>query len=88
MSRKFTPPEKLSSGATRLTVKRCCNRCGDEVGDATQAELEAAMNGSPLPDVRQECGCWSPLEEHTPGQRVLVEAFGFDEQEGTDDGDE
>lgn len=78
MSRKFTPSRKLPSGATRITVKRCCNGCGDEIGDATEFELESAMCGLPLPDVRQECGCWSPAEEHTPEQQLLVDAFGID----------
>ena len=40
-----------------ITVKRACNGCGKSLGDATSAELDAAMCGSPFPDVRLECGC-------------------------------
>ncbi len=41
----------------RITVQRCCNGCGRSLGDATDDELNAAVAGAPLPDVRDECGC-------------------------------
>jgi hypothetical protein len=78
MSRKFTPDQTLPSGGKRVTVKRCCNGCGREIGVATAAELNAAISRVTLPDVREECGCWSPVEEHTPEQQLLVDAFGID----------
>jgi hypothetical protein len=40
-----------------IHVKRCCNGCGREIGDVTEAEMDAAVTGMPLPDVRDECGC-------------------------------
>lgn len=45
------------TGTTRMTVKRVCNGCGRELGDATSGELLAAVLGDDLPDVRDECGC-------------------------------
>jgi hypothetical protein len=45
-----------TDGARRLiTVQRCCNGCGDSIGDANDADLNAAVAGLPLPDVRAEC---------------------------------
>lgn len=54
--RVWTDPVKRPEGGTRLRVKRCCNGCGRELGDAHEVELEAAVAGRPLPDVRDECG--------------------------------
>lgn len=56
MIRPSTPPRRTETGSTILTVKRVCP-CGRELGDATDAELDAAVDGRPLPDVRDECGC-------------------------------
>jgi len=56
MTRPNTPPSTTPSGGKRLTVKRACDRCGRELGDATKEELEAAIVG-PLPSVVAECGC-------------------------------
>lgn len=42
---------------TTMTVKRSCNGCGRQLGDATKTELLHAVAGLPLPDVRDECGC-------------------------------
>ena len=54
-------------GGRALWVKRCCNGCGRELGDATEAELDAAVSGLPLPDVTDECGCARyPTPEETP----------------------
>lgn len=57
MSRTTTPPELLESGGTRITVQRCCSFCGDELGDATAAEMELAIAGLELPDTAEEHGC-------------------------------
>jgi hypothetical protein len=57
MARPDTPDRISSDGVTTITVKRACNVCGRRLGDATDAELDAAMFGAPLPDVRDECGC-------------------------------
>lgn len=55
--RPNTPPAKSPNGGQVITVKMCCERCGREVGDATQEEFEAAVSGAPLPKVVDECGC-------------------------------
>lgn len=57
-SRTHTPPHHNPvTGTTRITVQRACNRCGRNLGDATEKELDACVNGTPLPDVHDECGC-------------------------------
>lgn len=56
-TRPSTPPEPLPGGGHRITVKRSCSGCGAELGDATDAELEAAVAGMPLPDTTAEHGC-------------------------------
>lgn len=53
--RTNTPPEVLPDGGTRMTMKRACNGCHQTIGDATDAELDAAIDGRPLPDVTGEC---------------------------------
>jgi hypothetical protein len=57
MTRPNTPDVPLPDGGTRVTVKRSCNGCGRSLGDASGVELDAAMSGAPLADVRDECGC-------------------------------
>lgn len=56
-ARPNTPDRVLPGGGRRITVKRCCNGCDRELGDATEAEITAAISGARLPDVRKECGC-------------------------------
>lgn len=63
MARNFTPDRKNADGSTTVRIKRCCNGCGKNIGDVTESELEAAVAGAPLPDVRKECGCLSVLDE-------------------------
>lgn len=58
--RTWTPDVPLPDGGVRITVRRCCNGCGRELGDVTSAELGNAVVGLPLPDVRAECGCEVP----------------------------
>lgn len=57
-TRPRTPDRKNPDGSTRVRVKRSCD-CGQDLGDARPDELDAAMAGLPLPDVRLECGCSS-----------------------------
>lgn len=58
MTRTHTPPHHNPvTGKTRITVQRACNRCGRDLGDATEKELAACVNGTPLPDVHDECRC-------------------------------
>jgi hypothetical protein len=55
-----TPDRPLTSGGTRITVKRACNGCGLELGEATDAEIEACVVGAPMPDVRAQCPTCTP----------------------------
>lgn len=57
MSGRPSTPPRVEGTTTTITVKRCCSSCGRELGDATDAELDAAIEGRPLPDVTAECGC-------------------------------
>lgn len=62
MTRPSTPNQVDGTQVT-LTVKRTCNGCGRELGDANDVELLAAIAGDDLPDVRVECGCVpAPME--------------------------
>ena len=65
MARHFTPDKTNDDGSRTIHVKRCCNGCGKNIGDVTEAELDAAVAGFPLPDVREECGCLTKAEEGT-----------------------
>jgi len=56
-TRTRTPGRKLPTGGTRFHMSRCCNGCGTDLGDVTRAEVNAAIAGQDLPDVRLECGC-------------------------------
>lgn len=40
---------------TTYVVQRCCNGCGRGIGDIKDTELDCAITGRPLPDVRHEC---------------------------------
>ncbi len=69
-TRPWTP-----STRNRIAVKRMCNGCKRALGDPTDADLEAAMAGRPLPDVTEECGCnW----DQPPGVRQDADPLGFD----------
>lgn len=53
------------------TVQRCCNGCGRDIGDVTDDEMTAAINGWPLPDVRDECPwCAMFLAEESAHERA------------------
>ena len=54
--RTNTPDRVNDDGSTTIVLKRCCNGCGQHVGDVTDDEL----NG-PLGDVRSECAHCRPL---------------------------
>ncbi|MFC8361099.1 hypothetical protein ACFUIY_14650 [Streptomyces griseorubiginosus] len=58
--RPSTPDRRHADGSTTITMKRACNGCGTRLGDATDEELVAGMNGRPLPDVRRECPTCGP----------------------------
>lgn len=56
-ARPSTAPRVNPDGSITATVKRACNGCGRVLGDATNAEMDCAVNGQPLIDVSAECGC-------------------------------
>lgn len=53
--RTWTPRLRLCTNRHRITVKRACNGCSRLLGDVTDAEIEAAIDGLPPSDVRHEC---------------------------------
>jgi len=55
LPRRKTPETRDADGWCRITVQRCCNGCGEQIGDVTMIEMELAIAGEPLPDVRPEC---------------------------------
>jgi hypothetical protein len=55
LPRLRTPDRRNDDGSTTITVQRCCNGCGDPIGDVTFIEINLAIDGLPLPDVRPEC---------------------------------
>ena len=61
MTRPNTP-DRVVNGRRTMTVKRCCDGCGEPIGDATDAELEAAVMGH-LPSVIEEHGCQKRMAE-------------------------
>lgn len=46
---------------TTIKVKRCCNGCGQYLGDVTDTEMNRAIAGAPQDDVRGECAHCRPL---------------------------
>lgn len=58
-TRRHTPVKRFGTGKSRIRVQRSCNGCQQSLGDANTAEIDAAVAGEPLPDVRLECGCWT-----------------------------
>jgi hypothetical protein len=65
--RMTTPDVPLPGGGTRMHVKRCCNGCGESIGDVTDEEIDCAIGGYPLPDVRKECPRCGPALEAPNG---------------------
>lgn len=60
MTRTNTPDRLNKDGSTTITSKRACNGCGEYVGDVTVHEVNAAIAGRPMPDVRRECANCAP----------------------------
>lgn len=53
--RMTTPRVPHPAGGYTMHVYRCCNGCGEPIGDVTDEEVICAVDGRPLPDVRGEC---------------------------------
>jgi hypothetical protein len=53
--RRHTPVRTNANGSRTITVHRMCNGCGHDIGDVTEQEIDAAIAGAPLTDVRDEC---------------------------------
>ena len=53
-----TQPDGLKS--TRMTIKRCCNGCDSELGDADNRDVTRSGH---LTDVRVECPTCTPAKE-------------------------
>jgi hypothetical protein len=58
--RPSTPDRITPDGSTTIKLKRACNGCGQHIGDITDLEMTAAIEGQPLPDVRRECPACAP----------------------------
>lgn len=52
-----TGPDGTTRTSRKIRVKRSCDGCGESLGDITEAELDAAVAGRPLPSVASEHGC-------------------------------
>lgn len=66
--RRTRTPDVTVNGRKRIHVSRCCNGCGEPVGDVTDQEIACAADGRPLPDVRGECPrCAPELEAGNAG---------------------
>jgi hypothetical protein len=61
LPRHRTPEARNPDGSKAITIQRCCNGCGRSLGDVTFTEIQAAIDGRPLPDVRKECPDCRPL---------------------------
>ena len=59
-TRPNTPDRTNPDGSFTITTKRVCNGCSQMLGDITEAEMNAAIAGRPLPDVRSECPACAP----------------------------
>ncbi|MCM8555672.1 hypothetical protein [Streptomyces sp. STCH 565 A] len=60
MARPNTPDRINPDGSKTIKMKRACNGCGTLLGDVTEQEMAAGINGRPLPDVRRECPTCAP----------------------------
>jgi hypothetical protein len=59
-SRPWTADEDHPDGRRTIHLKRACNGCGALIGDVTDDEMDAAVDGRPLPDVTGECPVCTP----------------------------
>ncbi|WP_417510611.1 hypothetical protein [Microbacterium sp.] len=55
--------DKVEGKKRTIRVKRTCENCYRPIGDANDAEMDAAVAGAPLPSVADECGCGEVIEQ-------------------------
>lgn len=72
MTRTDTPDRVNADGSKTVTTKRACNGCGELLGDITKAEMNAAIAGRPMPDVRRECAACAPTAPEPACRPVTV----------------
>lgn len=65
--RPRTPDVRNPDGTTTVRVARHCNGCGESIGDADDADMNAAICAYPLPDVRGECPRCTPPADPQEG---------------------
>jgi hypothetical protein len=71
-ARTNTPDRFNEDGSRTITTKRACNGCGTLLGDVTRGEMNAAIAGRPMPDVRRECPTCSPTAPEPACRPVTV----------------
>ena len=71
-ARPNTPDRVNPDGSRSITTKRACNGCGDLIGDITDAEMQAAIGGRALPDVRRECPTCAPTAPEPACARMQI----------------
>ncbi|NEA52348.1 hypothetical protein [Streptomyces sp. SID10815] len=76
MTRPNTPDRINPDGSRTIKTKRACNGCGISLGDISDDEWTAAINGRPLPDVRRECPSCAPTAP--PAACNPMKVFGGD----------
>ncbi|SMF86450.1 hypothetical protein [Streptomyces sp. Amel2xC10] len=59
-ARPNAPDRVNPDGSRSIRMKRACNGCGVQLGDATEDEMNRGILGLPLPDVRRECPTCGP----------------------------
>ncbi|MFJ4990032.1 hypothetical protein ACIP9H_40330 [Streptomyces sp. NPDC088732] len=59
-ARTFTPDLTHEDGSITITMQRCCNGCGQKLGDVEDRDLDDHGN---LTDVRGECENCRPVVE-------------------------
>ena len=71
LARHKTPAVRNPDGSGTITMQRCCNGCGESLGDVTMTEIECAIAGLLLPDVRMECPrCRPGMEPPLPAKEA------------------
>ncbi|GHC38541.1 hypothetical protein GCM10010348_77380 [Streptomyces anthocyanicus] len=74
MARPNTPDRINPDGPKTIKMKRACNGCGSLLGDVTEQEMAAGINGRPLPDVRRECPTCAPTAPEPKCQPTTIYA--------------